>query len=263
MPKSIPSPCKAKNPSTCRYHAPSAQVELLDAVLNKDAVAYKKARERLEQENNPAVVEAEEFVHGEKFRNVKKMPALFEIDRLAHKATTVINEKAAWIFNEPARATIKRDGTSITVNEDGTVFARRAVKKGKTAPNGFIPAETDSFTGSTFGLEPVTQSGFHKMFQQASQGRFLPPGTYELCGPKINGNPESLSEPVLFSHGSDDAIEIPDMSTMPREEAYETLKTIFADYKARGIEGVVWAGANGKRTKLRVKDFFGDENRNR
>ena len=53
------------------------------------------------------------------------------------------------------------------------------------------------------------------------------------------------------------------MTKVPREEAYETLKTIFADYKARGIEGVVWAGAGGKRTKLRVKDFFGDANRNR
>lgn len=201
------------------------------------------------------------FVHGEMFRNVKKMPALFVINREAHIATTEVNEKAAWIFEQPARATIKRDGTSVTVAEDGKIYARRMVRKGKQPPAGFIPAETDSFTGHTFGLEPVEQSGYAKMFTEAVGEQTLKPGTYELCGPKINGNPENLEGHRLLSHGEDEAVEMPDMRAVSPEEAYETLKPIFADYKTRGIEGVVWWGADGRRTKLRVKDFFGDPNR--
>ena len=201
------------------------------------------------------------FVHDEQYRNIKKMPALFVIDRQKHIATTELNEKASWIFEEPSRATIKRDGTSITVAEDGTIYARRMVKKGKKAPAGFIPAETDSYTGHTFGLEPVHQSGFAKNFAEAAEGRTLTPGTYELCGPKINGNPESLTSHQLMEHGGDEATEIPDMRTVDKAQAYKMLENVFSQYKSRGIEGVVWWGADGKRTKLRVKDFFGDPNR--
>lgn len=252
----ISSPvCKAKNKATCRYHASSPEMLLQKAVSDNDYVAYAAARDAA------GGVDGGGFIHDGKFRNVKKMPALFVIDRVAHKATTEINEKAAWIFDEPARATIKRDGTSITVTDDGKFFARRAVKKGKVAPPGFIAAETDSYTGSTFGLEPVDQSGFAKMFKEAAEGMNLKPGTYELCGPKINGNPENLTKPKLLFHGSEEATEIPDMRNVPREEAYEMLRNIFASYKEQGIEGVVWWGADGKRTKLRVYDFFGDPKR--
>lgn len=250
--------CKAKDPKNCRYHSPSSREQLLAAIQNNDYAAYEKARKLVEAED---AAEAASFVHDEKFRNIKKMPALFVIDRLAHHATTEVNDKAAWIFEEESRPTYKRDGSSITVTENGEVFARRMVKKGKQAPNGFILAETDSFTGHSFGLEPVAQSGFYKMFKEAQGNQQLAPGTYELCGPKINGNPESLEAPHLYAHGSDEANDLPDMRNVSKEEAYKTLETIFADYKARGIEGIVWWGANGKRAKLRVKDFFGDPNR--
>lgn len=63
----------------------------------------------------------------EQFRNVRKMPALFEIDRKTHKAFNKINEKSAWIFNEPATATQKRDGTNVTLTPEGDWMIRRQV----------------------------------------------------------------------------------------------------------------------------------------
>jgi hypothetical protein len=252
-----PVPCGADERACPREHYASFQEAKTAQKLKVEVTAA-----AAEHEMKQSVAEhSDTFVHDEQYRNVKKMPALFVIDREAHVATTDINESAAWIFDEPARPTIKRDGTSVTVSEDGTIYARRMVRRGRKAPAGFIPAETDSYTGNTFGLEPVEQSGFAKMFKEASAGQTLAPGTYELCGPKINGNPESLTSHKLLSHGDDAAVEIPDMRTIPREEAFETLKGIFAGYKKRGIEGVVWWGADGKRTKLRVKDFFGDPQR--
>ena len=253
--------CKAKDPSNCRYHGTSTSKQSKPAVSITDYASYEKSRAAQETKVTAQEVNSTDFINENKFRNIKKMPALFVIDRKIHEATTEINENAAWIFNEPSRATIKRDGTNITVTEDGQIFARRSVKKGKVAPPNYIPAEVDSFTGHSFGLEPMEQSTFHKMFQEATNGETLPAGTYELCGPKINGNPENLTFHKLLLHGSDEATKIPDMTKMPKAEAYETLKGIFATYKERGVEGVVWWGANGKRTKLRVKDFFGDPNR--
>ena len=239
------SKCTAKDPNKCRYHGKVVNTPTSYSDFEKE-----------QKKSNP-----EGFVHDQKFRNIKKMPALFVTNWETHEVTEEINPKAAWIFSEPAHPTLKKDGTSITINEDGTIYARRAVKKGKTAPEGFIAAETDPNTGHTFGLEPVAQSGFYKMFTQALKGKTLPPGTYELCGPKINGNPEKLTEPVLYPHGAETATDIPDMRTVKPEEAYAKLKEIFSKYKENGVEGVVWIGANGKRAKLRVKDFFGDPNR--
>lgn len=205
---------------------------------------------------------SESMFDNELYRNVRKMPALFVIDREKHETTQEINKSAAWIFEEEAKPTYKRDGTSITVDENGKVWARRSVKKGKKAPENYIEAEVDPITGHSFGLEPIEQSSFKKFYDEA-EGNFdgaLEAGTYELCGPKVQ-NAEGLSDHRLLRHGEDIAEEIPDMRNVSKEEAFNMLKDIFKDYQERGIEGVVWWGKDGKRAKLRVKDFFGDSNR--
>lgn len=197
------------------------------------------------------------------FRNTRKMTALFEIDRVKHVGTDVVNEKSAWVFTEPAVATVKRDGTGVLITAEGEVLVRRSVKKGKRAPNGFRLAEVDAFTGHMFGVEPVAQSGFKAMMEEAmpKTGQLLEPGTYELCGPKVNGNPERLEAHVLIRHGAEVLPVIPDMRTVEPGEAHALLKPIFAELREKGVEGVVWWGADDKRVKLRVKDFFGDVNR--
>lgn len=205
-----------------------------------------------------------DFITEERYRNVKKMPALFKVDHVNHITLMEINPNAAWVFTEQARATAKKDGTSVTVTEDGTVYARRQVRKGKTAPEGFILAETDPNTGHQFGLEPIAQSGFYKMFKAAAEGMILTPGTWELVGPKINGNPEQVDKPTLLKHGDDVLVDFPDMrklAGLTPAELYEFLKVKFQEFKDSHIEGIVWWGADGKRAKLRVKDFFGDDNR--
>lgn len=198
----------------------------------------------------------------ETFRNTKKMTALFVIDRVKHIALPEVNPAAAWLFEEGATATIKRDGTAILVDEDGEVFARRAVKKGKTAPVGFRLAEVDAFTGNAFGVEPMANSPFRKMFKEAVTDIDTPlePGTYELVGPKINGNPEKTDKHTIMAHGADVA-KFLDMRTVDPATAFDTLRPFFVEFKEAGIEGLVWWGTDGKRVKLRVKDFFGDPTR--
>lgn len=197
------------------------------------------------------------------FRNTRKMTALFEIDRVAHVGTDVINEKSAWVFTEPAVATVKRDGTGVLVTADGEILVRRSVKKGKRVPEGFRLAEVDAFTGHMFGVEPFAQSSFKTVLEEAllNTDGPLEPGTFELCGPKVNGNPEGFDKHILIRHGSEILPVIPDMRNVNPDEAFGLLKELFAELKNQGIEGVVWWGADDKRVKLRVKDFFGDTNR--
>jgi hypothetical protein len=197
------------------------------------------------------------------FRNTRKMTALFEIDRVKHVGTDVVNEKSAWVFTEPAVATVKRDGTGVLVTADGEVLVRRSVKKGKRVPEGFRLAEIDAFTGHMFGVEPFAQSSFKTVLEEAllDAEKTLEPGTFELCGPKVNGNAEGFDEHVLIRHGSEILPVIPDMRTVEPGDAHALLKPIFAGLKEQDIEGVVWWGADDKRVKLRVKDFFGDTNR--
>lgn len=200
-------------------------------------------------------------VEDEKFRNTKKMPALFVIDRVNHIAVNEINEKAEWLFQEKATATVKIDGTGILIDSDGNAFARRSVKKGKKAPENYIEFEIDFFTGHSFGIEPIEQSGFKKFFYEALDNfeGDLEQGTYELIGSKINKRYTDLDKHVLAKHGSEVAITIPDMRNIDPNEAYEILEPLFAQFKKDNIEGIVWAGADGKRVKLRVADFFGDD----
>lgn len=197
------------------------------------------------------------------FRNTRKMTALFEIDRVAHVGTDVINENSAWVFTETAVATVKRDGTGVLVTADGEILVRRSVKKGKRVPIGFRLAETDAFTGHMFGVEPMAQSSFKTVLEEAldAADKPLEPGTFELCGPKVNGNPEGFDTHILIRHGSEILPVIPDMRTVNPDEAFGLLKDIFAELKTQGVEGVVWWGEGDKRVKLRVKDFFGDTNR--
>lgn len=198
-----------------------------------------------------------------KFRNTKKMTALFVIDRVNHIAINEINEKSEWIFHEEATATIKVDGTGILIDENNNAFARRSVKKGKKAPENYVEFEVDSFTGHSFGIEPIDQSGFKKFFYEALDNfeGDLEPGTYELIGPKVNNFYKGLDKHILVPHGAEIATEIPDMRTIDPNDAYEILEPIFEEFRKNNIEGIVWTGADNKRVKLRVYDFFGDPNR--
>lgn len=69
-------------------------------------------------------------------------------------------------------------------------------------------------------------------------------GTYELCGPKINGNPEGLDHHEYFRHGGEP------VSQGPRD--YITLER-YLDITP--IEGIVWHHTDGRMAKIKARDF--------
>jgi hypothetical protein len=174
---------------------------------------------------------------------MRKIPTLFKRDpeNMKHVLSEV-HPDCQWVLDGEGIATAKHDGTCFMLDEHGDWWARREVKPGKKTPPDFIPIETDENTGKTVGWEPAAASGFYKWLQEAAE-HFVDdiPGTYELMGPKVQGNPERLSRHVLMSHGDEE------LRILPEELNYEQLPGILDDLqKFQGFEGVVWHHPDGR-----------------
>ena len=69
-------------------------------------------------------------------------------------------------------------------------------------------------------------------------------GTYELCGPKVQGNPERYDHHLLVRHGSEVLADAP--------RTFLALGHYLAD---NDIEGIVWHHPDGRMVKIKGKDF--------
>lgn len=156
---------------------------------------------------------------------------------------------AEWVINGEGVATRKWDGTCCMI-KGGKFYKRYDAKHGKTPPPGFLPAqEPDEVTGHWPGwLEVDENSKEDKWFREGfvnTDGSLLAlEGTYELVGPKINGNRENFDKHFLIPHGID-VIEV-----VPR--TFDLLRSWLV---AHDIEGIVWHHPDGRMVKIKKKDF--------
>ena len=146
---------------------------------------------------------------------MKKMKSLFVrefSDGHSVKVTPEVSVGYDWVINGEGVATRKWDGTCSLI-ENGEISRRYDCKKGKTPPVGFVPADSpDPVTGHWPGwvkMDKFNPKGDEKFFVEAYKNTFgdlnvIPEnGTYELCGPKINGNPEKLDKHIFIKHGAE------------------------------------------------------------
>ena len=142
---------------------------------------------------------------------MKKIKSLFKRD-YESKDRLVYNEVVEgceWVLEGEGIATRKYDGTSCMIKE-GVLYKRYDAKNGKKPPKGFIPAQDpDPITGHWPGWIVVDfskpENKYHKqafeLEADIQEYMELEEGTYELCGPKINGNPEHFDFHVLWCEG--------------------------------------------------------------
>lgn len=185
--------------------------------------------------------------------DVRKIPTLFkrDPDDMRH-VTREVHPDCQWVIDGEGVATLKYDGTCVMRDSEGQWWARREVKTPKPAPPNFVMVEVDAVTAKMVGWEPIGQSPFAKYHAEAlietesgvSQ-RGWPAGTYELVGPKINGNPERLDEHYLWAHAYSSVLE-----SAPRD--FARLAKYLADFDG---EGIVWHGPDGRMAKLKKRDF--------
>jgi hypothetical protein len=178
---------------------------------------------------------------------MRKIPTLFirDVDDM-RRVTRQVNPACRWVVAGEGVATRKYDGTCVLLDDAGRWWARREVKPGKTPPPNYRPVETDPNTGKTVGWEPIEQSAFAKFHAEAlAAGIPGTPGTYELVGPKVNGNPEQVGRHVLWAHA--DADVLPDA---PRD--FDGLARYLGDFPG---EGIVWHHPDGRMVKLKRRDI--------
>lgn len=182
---------------------------------------------------------------------MRKIPTLFRRDPDDMKRVLPeINPECQWVIDGHGEPTRKYDGTCVMLDEDGTWWARREVKAGKATPPGYRPVMTDPATGKTVGWEPVGQSAFAKFHAQAVEGDGgWEPGTFEMVGPKVNGNPEGVGEHMLVRHSTADRLDAP--------RDYDGLREWLLAHPQ--YEGIVWHYPQPDGTvlmaKLKRRDF--------
>lgn len=182
---------------------------------------------------------------------MKKIPTLFVRDFEGSPPGRYVTEEVSpgceWVLAGEGRATRKYDGTCVMIDNQGDAWARREIKEGKAPPARWVEVDHDETTGKRIGYEPAEQSSFARFIAQALELGPPPSGTYELCGPKVNGNPEDLAEHVLISHES-----AHHYSAMDHPQGYDELRSALT---AMSWEGIVWHHPDGRMAKLKKRDF--------
>lgn len=179
---------------------------------------------------------------------MRKIPTLYLRNENDHRyVTREVNPEAAWVLEGEGVPTRKFDGTCTKLDDSGRWWARREVKQGKPYPPNYVAEEVDPNTGKTVGWEPIEQSPFVRAFRSVPTDLFPTlPGTYELCGPKVNGNPEHSPEHSLIRHGEWKLLDVPN----PRD--FDAL----AEYlRSLSYEGIVWHHRDGRMCKVKKRDF--------
>ena len=184
---------------------------------------------------------------------MKKMKSLFVrefSDGHSVKVTPEVSVGYDWVINGEGVATRKWDGTCSLI-ENGEISRRYDCKKGKTPPAGFVPADNpDPITGHWPGwvkIDKFNPKGDEKFFVEAYKNTFgsldiIPEnGTYELCGPKINGNPEKLDKHIFIKHG-DEILDVP-----------RDLDGIRQYLENNNIEGIVFHRNDGSGDMCKIK----------
>ncbi|WP_438295804.1 RNA ligase 1 family protein [Streptomyces sp. HUAS TT7] len=188
---------------------------------------------------------------------MQKIPTLFVRDPEDRRyVLDLVTPGCEWVAAGEGVATRKYDGTCVMF--DGAAWwARREVKPGKTPPSGFRAVSTDGVTGRTVGWEPVGQSSFAKFHSEAlanidrlvGSSESFSPGTYELIGPKINGNPEGKPGHWLVAHAEADVISLPGRT-------FEELRaTVLKLAELDRVEGLVFHHPDGRMAKIKARDF--------
>ncbi|MDO8751567.1 MAG: DUF5565 family protein [Dehalococcoidia bacterium] len=178
---------------------------------------------------------------------MKKIISLFcrnyDGDRLIRDE---IVEGAEWVIIGEGIATVKVDGTCCLVR-DGKLYKRYDAKKGRKPPANFEAAQDyDEITGHMPGWVPVGDGPEDKWHREAfNRCTSLDNGTYELIGPKIQGNPYAISDHHLIRHGSQRLTDVPTQFDQIRVYLIER----------PDIEGIVWWHPDGRMVKVKRKDY--------
>lgn len=173
---------------------------------------------------------------------MKKIPTIFVRDMSKQPALVVNrwNDGCEWVRDGDGVATRKWDGTSVLIRNT-KLYKRRELRQGDVTPVDFESLGTDENTGKTVGWVPVGDGPDDRWYREAPNP--CHDGTFELVGPKINGNKDEFESHALVAHGYI-------QYAAPR--TYDGLKAWLTE---NVIEGLVWHHPDGRMAKIKRRDF--------
>ncbi len=180
---------------------------------------------------------------------MKKISTLFVRDLTTHRVIDQVVPGCEWVGDADVGqvATRKYDGTCTRCDSSGIWWARREVKAGKEWPRGFVLEDEDQITHKTVGWVPMYESSDNVLWAEAlgtADPTSWKAATYELVGPKINGNPENRPRHELIEHGRHLLFDAP--------TTFLGLKRYLEHFTG---EGIVWWAGDGRRAKIKRSDF--------
>ena len=187
------------------------------------------------------------------------MPCLFVREFHGHNSFTLtkqVTPGCEWVLAGEGTASRKRDGTAcrFTFGEYGGKLwkrydAKRDRKTGeyKAPPAGAVPCgEPDPVTGHWPHWAPLVETDYwHWDAFNTDQFDLIDGVTYELCGPKLQGNPERLERHTLIRHGEEG---MPGLLV----RSFDGLRAALEELP---WEGIVFAHPDGRYAKIRRADF--------
>lgn len=191
---------------------------------------------------------------------MKKIPTLFKRNFENHHVSSIseeVTEGMEGILDGEGTATVKWDGTCVMV-KNGMLYKRYDAKHGKTPPEGAIPCcNPDPVTGHwphwvACDLAKSEDKWLCEAYLRAQDNmmrleRRVEDGTYEIIGPKFQGNPYNLNENIMLPHGSEP---IPELNCGAR--SFEQIR----DYlETHNIEGIVFWDMGSPVCKIKRSDF--------
>lgn len=209
---------------------------------------------------------------------MNKIPTVFERDWDGDRSRVLDapSPGCEWVFAGEGVATRKYDGTCCLIL-DGLLFRRHEVKlkrvradRAKRAgqhrdmrlgdvPEGFVKVAENAVPGyeetpELVGWVPVGAGPEDEWHRQAMEslvayqefsGAPVLDGTYELVGPKIQGNPESYENHTLVKHSDAEAMEGIVLT-------FDGIREVLAIHD---VEGMVWHHPDGRMAKIKARDF--------
>lgn len=177
---------------------------------------------------------------------MKKIPTVFERNWDGVKQVlNTVHPGCEWVLAGEGVATVKHDGSCCLVR-DGKLYKRReAHRLGVEYPPGFLPVDNDPETGKVVGWVPVGDGPEDKYHREGLANAPVADGTYELVGPKVQGNPELRPHHMLERHGA----------TLCNGDVPRTFDGLRDYLAARDMEGIVFHHPDGRMAKIKLRDF--------
>lgn len=184
---------------------------------------------------------------------MRKIPSLFVRDYTTGLVLDEITPGCEWVTEGEGVGYRKWDGTCCMIRR-GNLFRRHDRKRHrktgevKAAPPGWEPCEPapNEHTGHWPGWVPVGDGPGERWHIEAFEsftGHPAEDGAYELCGPKVQANPEGFDRHVLILHTTE---------ILNAARDFDGLRMFLEDHD---VEGIVWHHPDGRMCKAKGSDF--------